>query len=189
MITKGTPPQGTLGATVGAGGTPTPGDPAFNPGQSQAGPFSGPQNNRVLQAKLTGMVPPLPSPAGGPPKEQPKDGNKPLGALNANHMDGSPQNQPLNPPQAGVQGMPAAPNNQGGTAPPTPSGTNSSVTVPSPSAVINGTPTISQAPQPTTESGLEMPLYDAPGMSDIVLDGLDFSHDEFTQWFQNLRHE
>ncbi|KAG6381807.1 hypothetical protein JVT61DRAFT_416 [Boletus reticuloceps] len=60
----------------GGSGTPTPGDPPFNQGPGQ--PFPGPQNNRLGQNKPMGMMPP-PSPAGGPPKEQPKEVNKPPG--------------------------------------------------------------------------------------------------------------
>ncbi|KAI6023327.1 hypothetical protein EDC04DRAFT_298178 [Pisolithus marmoratus] len=82
--------------------------------------------------KPPGMMPPPSSPAGGPPKEQPKDGNKPAGAPNgSSHPDGSPQNHPSNPTQPGV---PSAGNPQGNTAPPTPSGTSSTITA-SPSAV------------------------------------------------------
>ncbi|KIK93149.1 hypothetical protein PAXRUDRAFT_34206 [Paxillus rubicundulus Ve08.2h10] len=131
----------------GGGGTPTPGDPSFNPGQGQPS-FPGPQNNRVGQNKPMGMMPP-PSPAGGPPKEQSKDVNKVPGP---NGTEGSPRNQqPPNPTQSGAQGPPnAGSSTQGSTAPPTPSGTSSSMTAPSPSAVINGTPTINPATQPTT---------------------------------------
>ena len=156
MITKNMAP-GALGANIPGGATPTPGDPAINPGQAPPGAFAGPPNNRVTQNKQpTSMMPP-PSPAGGPPKEQPKDGNKPPGAPNgASHVDGSPQNQPPNPPQPGAQGPPSASNTQGSTAPPTPNGTNSSFTAPSPSGV-NGTPTMNPAVQPTSN-----PLSDVP---------------------------
>ncbi|KAG9313234.1 hypothetical protein JVU11DRAFT_6696 [Chiua virens] len=127
----------------GGAGTPTPGDPPFNPGPGQ--PFPGPQNNRLVQNKPMGMMPP-PSPAGGPPKEQPKDVKPGL-----NGAEGSPRNQQLSNPVTGGQGPP----NPGGgqqvnTAPPTPSATGSSITAPSPSAVVNGTPTLNPATQPTT---------------------------------------
>ena len=131
----------------GGAGTPAPGDPPFNPGAGQP-PFPGLQNNRLGQNKPMGMMPP-PSPAGGAPKEQPKD-VKPPGP---NGAEGSPRNQQPSNPTPGVQGPP---NPSGGaqvsTAPPTPSGTNSSMTsmtAPSPSAV-NGTPTMNPATQPTT---------------------------------------
>jgi len=141
----------------GGTGTP-PGEPPFNqgPGPGQT-PFPGPQNNRLAQNKPMGMMPP-PSPAGGPPKEQPKD-VKPSGP---NGAEGSPRNQPPNP-GAGGQGPPNAGGGaQVNTAPPTPSGTNSSMTAPSPSAVVNGTPTINPAvaqPPPVPTSGLP----DVPG--------------------------
>lgn len=127
----------------GGAGTPTPGEPPFNPGPGQQ-PFPGPQNNRLAQNKPMGMMPP-PSPAGGPSKEQPKD-VKPPGP---NGTEGSPRNQqPPNP--ATGQGPPNTGGNaQVNTAPPTPSATSSSITAPSPSAV-NGTPTINPATQPTT---------------------------------------
>lgn len=129
----------------GGAGTPTPGEPPFNSGPGQA-PFPGPQN-RMGQNKPMGMMLP-PSPAGGPPKEQPKDVNKPPGQSGA---EGSPRNQQAPNPATGGQGPP---NPSGGvqvsTAPPTPSATSSSMTAPSPSAVVNGTPTINPATQPTT---------------------------------------
>lgn len=121
----------------GGAGTPTPGDPPFNPAQGQP-PFAGPQNNRLGQNKPMGMMPP-PSPAGGPSKDQPKDIK----------TEGSPRNQQPPNPAAGGQGPPNG-GAQGGTAPPTPSATGSSMTAPSPSAVVNGTPTINPATQPTT---------------------------------------
>ena len=128
----------------GGAGTPTPGESPFNPGPGQ-NPFPGPQNNRMGQNKPMGMMPP-PSPAGGPSKEQPKDVKPPV----PNGAEGSPRNQhPPNP--ATGQGPP---NSSGGgqvnTAPPTPSATSSSMTAPSPSAVVNGTPTMNPATQPTT---------------------------------------
>ncbi|KAG8221130.1 hypothetical protein J3R82DRAFT_2662 [Butyriboletus roseoflavus] len=128
----------------GGAGTPTPGEPPFNPGPGQP-PFPGPQNNRMGQ-KPMGMMPP-PSPAGGPPKEQPKDVKQP----GPNGAEGSPRNQqPPNPATSG-QGPPNPSGGaQVGTAPPTPSATSSSITAPSPSAVVNGTPTINPATQPTT---------------------------------------
>ncbi|KAL4072884.1 hypothetical protein V8B97DRAFT_271670 [Scleroderma yunnanense] len=147
---------GTLGPNMLGEGTPAPGDPAINPGQALPGAFPGPQNNRTVQNKQPMNMPPPPSPAGGPPKEQPKDGNKPPGAPNGvGHPDGSPQNQPPNPPQAGGQGPPTASNTQGSTAPPTPSATQSSFTG-SPSGV-NGTPTLNPAVQPTSTSLPEIP--------------------------------
>ncbi|KAH0836851.1 hypothetical protein J3R83DRAFT_8639 [Lanmaoa asiatica] len=129
----------------GGVGTPTPGEPPFNPGPGQQ-PFPGPQNNRMGQNKSMGMMPP-PSPAGGPPKEQPKDVKQP----GQNGAEGSPRNQQPSNSATGGQGPP---NSGGGaqvsTAPPTPSATSSSITAPSPSAVVNGTPTINPATQPTT---------------------------------------
>lgn len=130
--------------TGGGAGTP-PGEP-FNPGPGQP-PFPGPQNNRLGQNKSMVMMPP-PSPAGGPPKEQPKDVNKQPGP---NGAEGSPRNQQPPNPSTGGQG-PSNPSGgaQVNTAPPTPSATSSSITAPSPSAVVNGTPTINPATQPTT---------------------------------------
>ncbi|KAG6336000.1 hypothetical protein ID866_3095 [Astraeus odoratus] len=188
--------QGAMGAQMGGGGTPAPGDPGFNPGPPQPGAFPGPQNSRIPPNKPTNMMPP-PSPAGGSSKEQPKDGNKPPGAPNgASHPDGSPHNQPPNPPQPGGQGPPppSTSNTQGNTAPPTPSATSSSITAPSPSAV-NGTPTINPATQPTPTSSAEIPanFLTAEFMQSVAnLDdfeflrqddaGINFEQD-FGQWF------
>ncbi|KAF8141382.1 hypothetical protein EV363DRAFT_1412840 [Boletus edulis] len=94
----------------GGSGTPTPGDPPFNQGPGQ--PFPGPQNNRLGQNKPMGMMPP-PSPAGGPPKEQPKEVNKPPGQ---NGTEGSPRNQQPPNPATGGQGPP---NPNGATQPTT----------------------------------------------------------------------
>lgn len=183
------------GPNMGGGaGTPTPGDPGFNPGQAQPGGFPGPQNNRV--AKPPNMMPPPPSPAGGPPKEQPKDGSKPPGVPNgSSHQDGSPQNHPSNPSQPGGQGPSGASNPQGNTAPPTPSGTSSTITA-SPSAV-NGTPTLNPAVQPTSSmSEIPTSFLSAEFMQSVStsLDefdpqalfrsgepGIDF--EQFREWF------
>ncbi|KAI6112908.1 hypothetical protein F5141DRAFT_1291450 [Pisolithus sp. B1] len=179
---------------AGGAGTPTPGDPGFNPGQAQPGGFPGPQNSRV--AKPPNMMPPPSSPAGGPPKEQPKDGNKPPGAPNgSSHQDGSPQNHPSNPTQPGGQGPSGANNPQGNTAPPTPSGTSSTITA-SPSAV-NGTPTLNSAVQPTSSMS-ELPSnfltadfmqsvttslddFDPQGLFRPSDTGIDF--EQFREWF------
>ncbi|KAI6001089.1 hypothetical protein F5J12DRAFT_250392 [Pisolithus orientalis] len=180
---------------AGNAGTPTPGDPGFNPGQGQPGAFSGPQGNRV--AKPPNMMPPPSSPAGGPPKEQPKDGNKAPGAPNGSgHPDRSPQNHPTNPTQPGGQGPPSAGNPQGNTAPPTPSGTSSATITASPSAV-NSTPTLNPASQPTS-SMTELPAnfladdfmqsvatsldsFDPQGLFRTSETGIDF--EQFREWF------
>jgi collagen type III alpha len=152
----------------GGSGTPTPGDPPFNQGPGQQ-PFPGPQNNRLGQNKPMGMMPP-PSPAGGPPKEQPKDVKPGL-----NGAEGSPRNQQPPNPATGGQGPP---NQSGGgqvnTAPPTPSATSSSITAPSPSAV-NGTPTINPATQPTTS----LPEVPASFLTNEFMQSVANTLDEF----------
>lgn len=153
----------------GGSGTPTPGDTPFNQGPGQP-PFPGPQNNRLGQNKPMGMMPP-PSPAGGPPKEQPKDVNKQPGP---NGVEGSPRNQQPPNPAAGGQGPPNQGGGQVSTAPPTPSGT-SSMTAPSPSAVVNGTPTINPATQPTTS----LPEVPASFLTNEFMQSVASTLDEF----------
>ncbi|KAH7890939.1 hypothetical protein F5I97DRAFT_108788 [Phlebopus sp. FC_14] len=155
----------------GGGGTPTPGDPSFNPGQGQPPSFPGPQNNRVGQNKPMSMMPP-PSPAGGPSKEQPKDVNKPPGGpTNPGHPEGSPRNQQAPNPAQG-QANPSS-STQGSTAPPTPSATSSSITAPSPSAVVNGTPTINPATQPATSLPEVPPSFLTTDFMQSVASSLD----------------
>lgn len=123
------------------GGVPSP-----SAADAQGGMPGGPPANRMGQTKPMGMMPP-PSPAmaaktaGGPPKVE--EG----GAPNA-----SPQNMAAGiggqaPGQNPPPGAPSGPAHSSTPAPPTPNA--STMTAPSPSAILNAsTPTMSNHPPP-----------------------------------------
>ena len=142
-----------------------------------------------MHKQPTNMMPP-PSPAGGHPKEQVKDGNKPPGAPNgASHV--VPRS-----PSAWFPKPPSSGNTQGSTAPPTPNGTNSSFTAPSPSGV-NGTPAMNPAVQPTSNALPDVPSnlvthdfiqtvvledFDPSTLFSRLDDSINFEQD-FREWF------
>jgi hypothetical protein len=146
---------------MSSAGSPSSSDPTFNP---NAPPGQGPQqfpggvasNTRLAQSKAMAMMPP-PSPVMNTAhKDHPANKDIKPGVNPASAVGGHPPS-PRNPPngQAGPGGSgPGGGGQQGGTAPPTPvSAPNSSMTAPSPSALLgNPGSTTMNGPPPSNQS-------------------------------------
>lgn len=153
------------------------GDLGFNPGQAQPAAYLGPQSNHLAE---------------------PPGGRSSPGTPNglSHNSDWSSQYHPSNPTQPRGQGLLHGSNS---TAPPTPRVANSSITVPSPSAINgNGTPTLTPIAQPTSimselpasflsddfmqSVAAELDNFDPQGLSRPGETGIDF--EQFREWFE-----